>query len=282
MTTLRQALRNAQVSLSAMPDSQPELEAALLLCHLLGKPKSHLYAWPEAPLTPSQLEQYRDLIERRLHGTPLAYILEQREFWSLPLRVTPATLIPRAETELVVERALFHLRTDQAPTLADLGTGSGAIALALCRERADARVDATDSSPEALTIAQENAIRLGIDNIKFYLGGWFEALPAGRHYDILVSNPPYIEANDPHLHQGDLPHEPLTALVSGSDGLHDIRSIIAQAPSWLKPNGWLILEHGYDQADAVTALLHRAGMERIATHRDLANQPRVTEARVPK
>jgi release factor glutamine methyltransferase len=280
MSTLQQALSSARQALSAMPDSQPELEAALLLCHLLAKPKTYLYAWPETSLTPAQQKAYLNLIERRLSGTPIAYITEKREFWSLSLRVTPATLIPRPETELAVERSLLHLRS-RHPSLADLGTGSGAIALALSSERPDARIDATDCSSQALSIAKENAVRLGFQNINFHLGDWCHALPAARRYDLLVSNPPYIESSDPHLSQGDLPQEPIGALASGSDGLKDIREIIAQAPARLEPGGWLVLEHGYQQADRIKKLLQSAGMEEISTHRDLAALPRVTEARRP-
>lgn len=279
--SLRQALLDAQQSLRKKPDSEADLEAALLLCHLLGKPKSHLYAWPEATLTLSQHRHYLQLLERRLSGIPIAYILQQREFWSLTLRVTPATLIPRQETELVVERALLHLHSCKQPAVADLGTGSGAIALALCSERADCRVDATDISPEAMAVAKQNAAHLGMQNIDFHLGDWCSALPAGRRYDLVTSNPPYIEADDPHLSQGDLPQEPISALASGADGLDDIRTIIAQAPSRLKQNGWLILEHGYRQAGSVSTLLQAAGMDQISTHADLAGNPRVTEARWP-
>jgi release factor glutamine methyltransferase len=279
--SLRQALLDAQQSLRKKPDCEADLEAALLLCHLLNKPKSHLYAWPEATLTPTQYQHYLQLIERRLSGIPIAYILQQREFWSLTLRVTPATLIPRQETELVVERTLFHLQSLTQPAVADLGTGSGAIALAVCSERPDCQVDATDISPEAMAVAKQNAVHLEIQNIDFYLGDWCSALPSGRRYDLLASNPPYIEADDPHLSQGDLPQEPIGALASGADGLEDIRSIIAQAPSRLKQNGWLILEHGYRQAESVSALLRAAGMDMISNHTDLAGNPRVTEARWP-
>ncbi|MES9862770.1 MAG: peptide chain release factor N(5)-glutamine methyltransferase [Candidatus Thiodiazotropha sp. LLP2] len=281
MTTLRQALLDAQKSLKNRPDCQPELEASLLLCHLLGKPKSHLYAWPEASLSSSQLQNYQHLIEQRLSGTPIAYILKQREFWSLTLRVTPATLIPRPETELAVERSLFHLQLVEKPSLADLGTGSGAIALALSSERPESRIDATDCSPEALAVAKENAHQLGLLNINFHLGDWCNALPSSIRYDLVVSNPPYIESADPHLSQGDLPKEPINALASGPDGLDDIRSIIYQAPAYLKQKGWLILEHGYRQADEVTSLLHSAGLVEIATHADLGGNPRITEARLP-
>ncbi|MCG8042380.1 MAG: peptide chain release factor N(5)-glutamine methyltransferase [Candidatus Thiodiazotropha taylori] len=276
MPTLKQALLTAQQSLSGIADN-PELEAAMLLCHLLDKPKSHLYAWSEAILSESQQQHYQQLIEQRQQGTPIAYILQQREFWSLSLRVTPDTLIPRAESELLVERALIHLEGCHNPIAADLGTGSGAIALALASERPDARVAATDLQQAALSIAQENARRLGLQNLLFHAGDWCAALPKGERFDLILSNPPYIETGDPHLTQGDLPYEPRSALVSGEDGLDDIRTIIEQAPARLKQNGWLILEHGYNQADAVRRLMQSAGMSGIRSHTDLAGQPRVTE-----
>ena len=279
--TLQQALLNAQRALGNLPHSEPELEAALLLCHLLDKPRSYLFAWPEAELTPAQQQAFQALIERRINGTPIAYITGEREFWSLSLRVSPDTLIPRPETELVVERALVHLQPRPEPCIADLGTGSGAIALALCSERPDALIDATDRSSRALDIARENAGRLGFQRIGFHQGDWCHALPAQRRYDLIASNPPYIESSDPHLSRGDLPGEPASALASGTDGLRDIRLITQQAPARLKPGGWLVLEHGYRQADTVAQLLRTAGLKKVSTHSDLAGHPRVTEARMP-
>ncbi|MCG7939226.1 MAG: peptide chain release factor N(5)-glutamine methyltransferase [Candidatus Thiodiazotropha lotti] len=276
MPTLKQALLAAQQSLNGIADN-PDLEATMLLCHLLDKPKSHLYAWPEAMLSESQQQRYQQLIEQRQQGTPIAYILQRREFWSLSLRVTPDTLIPRAESEMLVERALHHLQSCHNPIAADLGTGSGAIALALASERPDARVAATDLHQAALSIAKENAQRLGLQNLAFHAGDWCDALPEDERFDVILSNPPYIESADPHLTQGDLPYEPHSALVSGEDGLDDIRTIIKQAPTRLKRNGWLILEHGYNQADVVRRLMKSAGMSGISSHTDLAGQPRVTE-----
>ncbi|MEJ2618856.1 MAG: peptide chain release factor N(5)-glutamine methyltransferase [Candidatus Thiodiazotropha sp.] len=280
MTTLKQALLAAQQSLSERAEN-PQLEASMLLCYLLQKPKSYLYAWPEAALSETEQAQFQRLLDQRRKGTPIAYVLEQREFWSLPLRVTPDTLIPRAETELLVERALHHLQACQAPVIADLGTGSGAIALALASERQDARIVATDRYQSALAVAKENAQRLGLQNLQFQSGDWCEALAEDRGFDLIVSNPPYIESTDPHLRQGDLPYEPQSALISGDDGLHDIRMIINQAPTKLKPHGWLILEHGYQQATAVSQLMRSTGMRSISTHADLAGQPRVTEGCYP-
>jgi release factor glutamine methyltransferase len=280
MTTLKQALLAAQQSLSEVAEN-PQLEAAMLLCHLLEKPKSYLYAWPEASLSETQQAQYQTLLDQRRKGSPIAYILQQREFWSLSLRVTPDTLIPRAETELLVERALHHLQACQNPVIADLGTGSGAIALALASDRQDARVVATDRSLSALAVAKQNAQGLGLQNLHFQSSNWCEALDENIRFDLIASNPPYIESADPHLQQGDLPYEPQSALVSGEDGLDDIRTIIHQAPSKLKPGGWLILEHGYNQAAAVSQLMRSTGMHSISTHADLAGQPRVTEGCYP-
>ncbi len=281
MCSIQQALRRARETLETLPHSEAELEAALLLCRVLNKPRSHLMAWPEAALTPAQQQAYDALIQRRRSGEPLAYITGEREFWSLTLRVTPDTLIPRPDTELLVERALARLDPRTPGHIADLGTGSGAIALALCHELQGWHIDATERMSAALEVAKDNARRLDCTGIRFHLGDWCKALPKGVRYDLLVSNPPYIEAQDPHLTQGDLPREPLSALASGPDGLDDIRRISHQAPGYLKPGGWLILEHGYQQAEAVQACLNAAGLQHIATYRDLAGQPRVTEGQTP-
>ncbi|MCU7904873.1 MAG: peptide chain release factor N(5)-glutamine methyltransferase [Candidatus Thiodiazotropha sp. (ex Epidulcina cf. delphinae)] len=280
MVTLRQALQSARLTLGELPHSDPELEAALLLCHLLGKPRSHLFAWPEATLTADMQQAYATLIKRRRNGAPIAYITGEREFWSLTLRVTPDTLIPRPETELLVERSLHHLRQRPDPLVADLGAGSGAIALALASERPDARIHAGDRSAEALAVAGENAARLGFTQVSLFRGNWCEALPTENRYDLIACNPPYIETGDPHLSRGDLPNEPASALVSGSDGLADIRVIIQQAGGRLKKGGWLLLEHGYRQAPKVQQLLRAAGLSDISTHRDLSGHPRLTESRL--
>jgi release factor glutamine methyltransferase len=281
MTTLQQALKTAQQALSALPHATPELEAALLLCQILDKPRSYLFAWPEQMLSPEQHRRYMRLVERRLTQEPIAYITGQREFWSLSLQVNPHTLIPRPETELLVERSIHHLQQKSQPRIADLGTGSGAIALALASERTDATIVATDISTKALAQARENAKRLGFNHITFHLGDWCEALPVEQTYDLIVSNPPYIEAGDPHLDQGDLPQEPGLALVSGRDGLNAIRTIIRQVSAGrLSSAGWLLLEHGYQQAEAVQNLLKTAGFNHITTYPDLAGQPRVTEAQL--
>ncbi len=273
----RQAQQDAIRKLSQLPHASVELEAALLLCHLLNVSRTHLLAWPEKDLTREQQQDYDALLQRRLRGEPIAHITGMREFWSLPLRVTPETLIPRPESELLVERALIHLTTLHAPRIADPGTGCGAIALALVSELPEAEIHATDRSPPALAVARGNAERLGLDRVSFLPGDWCDALPAGERYDLILSNPPYIPENDPHLGQGDLPCEPAGALISGRDGLADIRVITRQAPTHLKPGGWLLLEHGNRQGAEVRQTLQQSGFTRIETLTDLAGQPRVTE-----
>ena len=249
---------------------------------MLGQPRSHLFAWPEKELTPEQQTAFEELIQRRLTGEPIAHITGEREFWSLPLRVTEDTLIPRPETELLVERALFHLTGREAPRIADLGTGSGAIALALASELPGALIHACDQSTAALEIARDNAHRLELAQVAFFQGDWYQALPRSQRYDLIASNPPYIEAQDPHLNSGDLPREPRDALASGPDGLTAIRQIASQAPSHLRPGGWLLLEHGYNQGEAVRQILALEGFQQIETLSDLAGQARLTEGLLPR
>jgi release factor glutamine methyltransferase len=277
--TIHQTLREASRSLQVLPHSTPDLEAAILLCHLLAKPRSFLYAWPDAELDPTQTARFRRLIERRLQGEPIAHIIGIREFWSLALKVSPATLIPRPETELLVERGLEIIQDLPRPRVADLGTGSGAVALAIASERPDSRICATDLSPAALQIARENADRLGLSNVEFRQGNWFEALPILPPFDLILSNPPYIPDQDPHLDQGDLPKEPRSALISGRDGLDDLRCIIGGAGDHLPPGGWLLLEHGFDQAQSVRRLLRQAGFHTVSSRRDLAGHERMSEGR---
>ncbi|MBL3598966.1 MAG: peptide chain release factor N(5)-glutamine methyltransferase [gamma proteobacterium endosymbiont of Lamellibrachia anaximandri] len=277
---IKQALEEAASSLSAHPDSSPQLEAAVLLCHLLEKPRSHLYTWPEKMLDSAQYQAYQALLQRRSRGEPIAYITGRREFWSLELEVTPETLIPRPDTELLVELALTHLPQKSHCRIADLGTGCGAIALAIASERPDCAVHATDRSSAALAVARKNGERLGFNNLHFHLGSWFEALPADDRFRLILSNPPYIPEEDPHLTQGDLSSEPREALAAGSDGLNDIRVIVSEAHCYLQPGGWLLLEHGFDQADAVRLLLQEAGLTEIQSHRDLAGHERITEGRL--
>ncbi|MEN8214082.1 MAG: peptide chain release factor N(5)-glutamine methyltransferase, partial [Pseudomonadota bacterium] len=243
--TVKQAIRTAENQLRQQVDA-PRLEAEILLAHTLGKPRTWLIAWSDNPLDSEQLQRYAALVEQRLRGAPVAHLTAQREFWSLPLTITPDTLIPRPETELLVEIAVGLYPAGEGITVADLGCGSGAIALAIASERQHWSILATDRSHEALEIARHNANTLHIENIRFHQGDWFDALPEEIRVDILVSNPPYIPEDDPHLKQGDLRFEPRPALASGSDGLDAIRQIVAKAKDYLKPGGCLLLEHGYN------------------------------------
>jgi release factor glutamine methyltransferase len=255
-------------------------DAQLLLAHALGRDRAWLYAHDRDPVDPAARRRFADLVARRRAGEPVAYLRGRQGFWSLDLAVGPATLIPRPETERLVELALDRLPCDAPLALADLGTGSGAIALALAIERPRARVDAVDASDAALAVARANAAAAGLANVAFHHGHWFEPL-AGRRYHLVASNPPYVAEGDPHLGQGDLRHEPPIALASGPDGLDAIRSIVRAAPAHLHPGGWLLLEHGHDQGPAVRALLRDAGFDAVATARDLEGRDRVGMGHLP-
>lgn len=244
------------------------IEVQMLLQRVLGVARSHLIAHSERVLSDAEEAAYQQLLQRRLGGEPVAYILGEREFFDLNLQVTPATLIPRPDTELLVELALERLPEQESYVL-DMGTGSGAIALVIASRRTDAEVWACDLSPAALAVAQANAQRLAINNVKWVESDWFSAFEQQR-FDLIVSNPPYIAAGDCHLAQGDVRFEPLSALISGADGLDDIRAIIAQAGAHLEKDGWLLLEHGYDQAKRVRTLLHAAGFSAVFSAHDLA------------
>jgi release factor glutamine methyltransferase len=254
------------------------VDAEWLLAHALGRPRAWLYAHADDKVDAGTQARFAGLVERRAAGEPVAYLTRSRGFWSFDLRVTPDTLIPRPETELLVELALARLPRHDASRIADLGTGSGAIALALARERPDASVVATDASEAALAVARGNAAALGIGNVRFGRGDWCAALDDAP-FDLIVSNPPYIADDDPHLAAGDLRFEPLGALGSGPDGLDAIRAIIRGAPAHLVPGGWLLLEHGVAQGSAVRALLHAAGFIDVGTARDLEDRDRVTLGR---
>jgi release factor glutamine methyltransferase len=254
-------------------------EVEVLLSHALRKDRAWLYAHADDALAIDDAVRFHRLLMRRATGEPLAYIIGHREFWSIDLAVTPDVLIPRSETELLVELALQRIPQATQVEVADLGTGSGAIALAVARERALARVLATDASAAALGIARGNAERLGIRNIEFAQGDWCAAL-GGRRFDLIVSNPPYIAETDAHLRQGDLRFEPRAALASGADGLDAIRSIVPAAPAHLRPRGWLLFEHGYDQGGAVRSLLEASGLAEVFTEPDLERRERVSGGRV--
>jgi len=255
----------------------PALEAELLLGHVLGRERAWFYANPEVVVTGANATSYRALLQRRRDGEPVAYLTGVREFWSMDLRVTPDVLIPRPETELLVETALERIPTHQACRIADLGTGSGAVALAIAAERPACEVHATELSTAALAVARANAERLLPGRVAFHRGSWCEPLEGRFH--LIVSNPPYVERSDPHLSRGDCRFEPRAALTPGDDGLAAIRAIAQQAAGVLEPGGWLAFEHGFDQGAATRALLGKLGYEKVETRNDLAGVERVTSGR---
>jgi release factor glutamine methyltransferase len=282
-TTVQQLLSGDAARLAAalgLDAGSARLEVQYLLQHVLQKPRAWLLAHPEAVPDAAQLQRYAALLQRRHGGEPIAYLLGQREFYGLNFKVTPATLIPRPETELLVELALERLAPNRAGAVLDLGAGSGAIALSVAHARPKVQVVAVDASAAALEVASENAVRLGIANVAFLHGDWYAPLADAR-FELIVSNPPYVAAGDPHLSQGDLRFEPASALASGADGLDDIRRIVAGARAHLVPEGWLLLEHGYDQGEAVQRLLRQVGMEQPFTACDLAGIGRVSGAKAP-
>lgn len=254
----------------------PRLEAQMLLAHLLGKSRVWLIAHDDHELTELQREAFERLCERRLAGEPMAYLVGQREFMGLTFEVGPAVLIPRPETELLVQTALDLVAGIDSPRILDLGTGSGAIAVALAYLSENAQLWATDISARALELAQRNAARHDVQ-IEFLAGSWFDALAStDLSFDLIVSNPPYIPAGDAHLTEGDLRFEPETALTDAADGLSAYRVLAADARHWLSTGGHLCVEHGFDQGDAVARLFRQAGFETVKTIRDLADHPRVT------
>ncbi len=254
-------------------------DAELLLGHALQHDRAWLFAHATDPIEAAQAEAFAQLVQRRVDGEPVAYLVGTRGFWTLDLNVTRDTLIPRPETELLVELALARIPESAPARVADLGTGSGAIALSIASERPLASVIATDEYKAALAVAVGNARRNGIDNVWFRRGDWYEAL-GNERFDVIVSNPPYIESRDAHLRQGDLRHEPMTALASGEDGLDAIRAIARDAPRHLARGGWLLLEHGWNQGAAVRELLTQAGFVDVCTERDLEDRDRATLGRL--
>ena len=269
-------LAQAANSLKVGSDS-PRLDAELLLMHVLDVSRTWLFTWPETILTTEQYAQAEAMLQKRLLGEPVAYLTGRREFWSLPLSVNPSTLIPRPDTETLVEWALELTLPGDCRAL-DLGTGTGAIALALASEKQGWQVEAADLNPDAVQLAQTNAHNLGLD-IRVLESHWFSAVEGRFH--LIVSNPPYIDAADGHLREGDVRFEPLSALVAGDQGLSDLVQIIREAPGYLQRHGWLLLEHGFEQGQAVRELLASQGFEQITTRDDLEGRPRITGGQWP-
>ncbi|KPY84693.1 Release factor glutamine methyltransferase [Pseudomonas syringae pv. spinaceae] len=271
MTIIASLLRSAE-----LPDSPTaRLDIELLLAAALGKPRSFLHTWPERIVSTEAAVAFAGYLQRRRTGEPVAYILGQQGFWKLDLEVAPHTLISRQETEMLVEAALELVPAFAPAQVLDLGTGTGAIALALANDRQQWKVTAVDRVPEAVALAERNRQRLQLDNAQVLNSHWFSALE-GRQFDLIISNPPYIADADPHLSAGDVRFEPSSALTAGADGLDDLRTIITDAQAHLNADGWLLLEHGYDQGPAVRELLTRHGFERIQTRRDLGEHERIT------
>ena len=256
----------------------PEVDADVLLCHVLLKPRSFILAWPEYVPSEAELMALRELTERRQAGEPIAHLTGEREFWSLSLKVSPDTLIPRPDTEIIIEAALARLPNGPA-TLADLGTGTGAIALALKSERPQDTIYAVEFNAKAAALARLNSERLALD-IAVRHGSWFEPL-AGVKFDMLLSNPPYIDGSDPHLLQGDVRFEPASALVAEQAGLADLQHLISEAPHYLKANGWLLLEHGWQQGLQVRDYFTELGYQAVETLCDYGDNERITLAQWP-
>ncbi|WP_035480965.1 peptide chain release factor N(5)-glutamine methyltransferase [Aliagarivorans marinus] len=255
----------------------PAVDARVLLQHVLDCEQSYLLTWPERELTPAQWHTFQQLIEQRLQGHPVAHLTGLREFWSMLLEVNPTTLIPRPDTEVLVEETLKRVEDPADSSIVDLGTGTGAIALALASELPKAKVYAGELQAQAVELATRNAKRHGLERVDIRQGSWLAPF-AGLQFNVIVSNPPYIDAQDVHLGEGDVRFEPLTALVAEEHGLADIRAIIATAPDYLRPGGWLLFEHGYQQAQAVQSLLEKAGFVQCFTSQDYAGLDRVTGA----
>jgi release factor glutamine methyltransferase len=255
--------------------AEANLEANLLLQHVLHVNRAWVITHDRDVLNADQQAEFQLLLKRRLDGEPIAYIVGFREFYGLQLKVSPVTLIPRPDTETLVDAALEKIPLDKVSHILDLGTGTGAVALAIAKHRNNCEVTAVDQSSDALSVTLENAQSLKLNNLRLIESNWFSELQ-GERFDLIVSNPPYIAQDDEHLKQGDLRFEPISALASGVDGLDDIRKIVQDAPDYLKTNGWLMLEHGFDQAESVATLLKTRGFNQIAHAKDIAGTLRVT------
>ena len=277
---IAELLKASRERLAALSDSAA-LDVELLLCHCLGKDRSYLRAWSDKSVDDTTLAQFDALFARRLAGEPIAYLIGERGFWTLDLKVSPATLIPRPETELLVETVLSLLRDKVQARVLDLGTGTGAIALALASEKPAWQVQACDVQPEAVVLAEQNRAQCGLANVTVIESNWFDAI-APQAFDVIVSNPPYIDAADPHLDQGDVRFEPKSALVADKQGMADIELITSQSLAFLAPGAYLLFEHGYQQGEQVRACLQVAGFHQVQTLPDLAGLDRVTLGQAPE
>lgn len=277
--SINEAIRRATSILGQIERHSARREAELLLVSVLDKDRTWLRTWPDTILSPDQRQAFETLINRREKGEPVAYILGQRDFWTLALTVTTDTLIPRPETELLVEQALVRIPEHASWTILDLGTGSGAIALAIAKERPYCTLIASDRSLAALQIARQNAHINEVANVHFLLSDWLEGFIHSFQAHMILSNPPYIKVHDPHLSAGDLRFEPPGALTAGSEGLDDLQHILITARAHLKPGGWMLLEHGYEQQAALAGLFAKQGYQSVSCYRDYADQPRLSLGR---
>lgn len=276
MSDIQSTLNEASNKLFETSDSAI-LDVEVLLCHVLNKTRSHLRAWPEKQLSPTQQQQFIGLFDQRLQGVPIAYLIGNKEFWSRDFKVDPSVLIPRPDTELLIELSLNLLDSKSDPKIIDLGTGSGIIAITLAAERPDLNAIATDFCDQALEIAKHNAATHQIKNIQFVKSNWFADIPQSK-FDLVISNPPYIDTLDPHLSQGDVRFEPGCALIAKNQGLEDIKTLADYARNYLTQNGTLLIEHGCDQQSAVQTIFNTCNYINIKTHTDLSGNPRVTTA----
>ncbi|MCV2403716.1 peptide chain release factor N(5)-glutamine methyltransferase [Marinomonas sp. C2222] len=268
-------LKGAAERLTFVSDTT-QLDVQLLLSHVLSVPTSYFYTWPDKEVEEEAFNKFEALLSRRVSGEPIAYLLGAQSFWTLDLEVATCTLIPRADTERLVEVVLERLESGSAYSLLDLGTGTGAIALALASELPRSQVLGIDLMEDAVALAKRNAIKNQIANAEFMQSSWFDSIEAGREFDVIVSNPPYIDPEDAHLSQGDVRFEPKTALIADNKGLADIEHILLNAPDYLKPNGYLIFEHGYDQAAAVQKRFREVGFVKVESFQDIGGNDRVT------
>ena len=272
--TISTLIKSATSQLNSTSDTA-RLDAELLLCHTIKKERSYVFTWPDYALNHTQAKIFNDLLKQRLKGLPIAYLIGYREFWTLKLNVNADTLIPRPETELLVETALNKMLINKPMSVLDLGTGTGAIALSIASEQPSSKVLAVDVSADALAVAQQNSIDNHIHNVKFLKSNWFDQI-SNQEFDLILSNPPYIEEDDPHINQGDVRYEPRLALTSGTDGFDDIRFIISHSKKRLKHKGWLMFEHGYQQATLSQQLMVQAGYQEVESLKDFAGHERVT------